>query len=146
MRRFVDGAPVPRITQGCIHTEYVDNFISLSRSQHAAERAATEVAAALSDAGLPLHPVEISQGGDTLGWHFDEWRPAAGAAPRTAWRLIAGIREILRRGRAKVTGNVVDVRHEIGGRSINYRIEFDSTTVPFLMPELTNFSCPISLE
>ena len=41
---------------------------------------------------------------------------------------------------------LVDVTHEIGGRTITYRIEFDSTTVPFLMPELADFGCPTTLE
>jgi len=58
------------------------------------------------------------------------------------WDIVS----FLRSGRARVTANVVDIRHEIGGRSITCRIEFDSTTVPFLMPELADFSCPISLE
>ncbi len=58
------------------------------------------------------------------------------------WDIV----DFLRQGRSKVSGNVVDVRHEIGGRSISYRIEFDSTTVPFLMSELSDFSCPLTLE
>lgn len=56
------------------------------------------------------------------------------------------IATFLQRGRSRVSGNVVDVTHDIGGRSITYRIEFDSTTVPFLMPELADFSCPGGLE
>lgn len=58
------------------------------------------------------------------------------------WDIV----NFLRQGRSRASGNVVDVTHEIGGRSITYRIEFDSTTVPFLMPELSDFSCPLSLE
>ena len=52
----------------------------------------------------------------------------------------------LRRGRARVSGSVADVTEDVGGRSITYRFEFDSTTVPFLMPELSSFSCPVSLD
>jgi type VI secretion system protein ImpL len=58
------------------------------------------------------------------------------------WDIVT----FLRRGRAKVSGNVVDITHEIGGRSITYRIDFNSNTVPFLMRELSDFSCPVSLE
>lgn len=49
-------------------------------------------------------------------------------------------------GAPKVQGNVVTVRYTIRGQSITYRIEFDSSTVPFLMRELRDFSCPTSLE
>lgn len=58
------------------------------------------------------------------------------------WSIV----DFLRQGRARRDGNVVQVTHEIGGRTITYRIEFDSTTVPFLMPELFDFSCPVSLD
>ena len=58
------------------------------------------------------------------------------------WAIV----DFLRRGRANVSGNVATVTHQVGGRTITYRIEFDSTTVPFLMSELSDFSCPVSLE
>ena len=58
------------------------------------------------------------------------------------WAII----DFLRRGRAQVSGNVAEVTHQIGGRSITYRVEVDSTTMPFLMPELSDFACPTSLE
>jgi len=58
------------------------------------------------------------------------------------WDIVT----FLRQARTKVSGNVADVTQDIGGRSITYRIEFDSTTVPFLMPELRDFTCPTSLE
>ncbi|KIN75143.1 Type VI secretion protein IcmF [Sulfitobacter noctilucae] len=58
------------------------------------------------------------------------------------WDIV----NFLRKGRARVSANFVDVTQDVGGRSITYRIEFDSTTVPFLMPELADFSCPATLE
>ena len=58
------------------------------------------------------------------------------------WDIV----NFLRKGRTKVSNNVADVTHDVGGRSITYRIEFDSTTVPFMMRELAEFSCPVSLE
>ncbi len=57
------------------------------------------------------------------------------------WAIV----DFLRRGQTRRDGNVVVVTHEIGGRTITYRLEFDSTTVPFLMRELFDFSCPVEL-
>lgn len=56
------------------------------------------------------------------------------------------IMSFLRSARVRTNGNVANVTQEVGGRSITYRMEFDSTTVPFLMPELSQFSCPVSVE
>jgi len=58
------------------------------------------------------------------------------------WDIV----NFLRKGRSRVSNNVVDVTQDVGGRTITYRIEFNSTTVPFLMRELADFSCPASLE
>lgn len=58
------------------------------------------------------------------------------------WDIV----NFLRKGRTRVSGNVAESTFDIGGRSITYRFDFDSTTVPFLMPELSRFSCPVALE
>lgn len=58
------------------------------------------------------------------------------------WSIV----DFLRKGRARVSGQVATVTHQVGGRTITYQLEFDSNTVPFLMPELSQFSCPTSLE
>ena len=58
------------------------------------------------------------------------------------WAIVA----FMRAGQAQVSGNVADVRHQVGGRTVTFRMEFDSTTVPFLMPELAEFACPTSME
>ena len=58
------------------------------------------------------------------------------------WDIV----EFLRAGRAQRSGNSVTVGYEVGGRAVNYRFDFDSTTVPFLMPELSEFACPTSLD
>lgn len=58
------------------------------------------------------------------------------------WDIVS----FLRKGSAKVSNNVADVTLDVGGRSITYRIEFNSTTVPFLMRELSDFACPLALE
>ncbi len=52
----------------------------------------------------------------------------------------------LKSGAAKLNGNVATVRFTIQGQSITYRVEFESSTVPFLMPALQQFACPTSLE
>ncbi|MFN3145135.1 MAG: type VI secretion system membrane subunit TssM [Paracoccaceae bacterium] len=57
------------------------------------------------------------------------------------WDIV----NFLRRAR-KVSENVVEVTRSFDGVFITYRLEFDSPTVPFLMPELSEFSCPESLE
>ena len=74
---------------------------------------------------------------------FPEQRGRGSRADFTAgrWSIV----DFLRQGRARRDGNVVSVTHEIGGRTITYRLEFDSTTVPFLMRELFDFSCPADL-
>jgi type VI secretion system protein ImpL len=72
----------------------------------------------------------------------EDGRPNAQQFSDGRWAIV----DFLRSGQARVSGNVVTVTHQIGGRSITYRIEFESTTVPFLMPELSDFSCPASLE
>lgn len=69
-------------------------------------------------------------------------RPSKREFAQGRWDMVA----FLRQGRARVSGNVATVTHEVGGRTITYRIDFDSTTVPFLMPELAEFSCPTSLD
>lgn len=57
------------------------------------------------------------------------------------WDIV----QFLRRAR-KVSANVVEVTRSFDGVFITYRVEFDSPTVPFLMPELFDFNCPVSLE
>ncbi len=42
--------------------------------------------------------------------------------------------------------NIVRVTHQIGGRTITYRVEAESTTMPFTMRELGAFECPASLD
>ncbi|CAK0856369.1 unnamed protein product [Prorocentrum cordatum] len=74
--RLVDGRPAPVVTQGCVHTEYVDNSVALGTDGEEGRRLATEVGAALEADGLGVHPVTCGRGGDALGWHFDELRPA----------------------------------------------------------------------
>ncbi|MCE8433951.1 type VI secretion IcmF C-terminal domain-containing protein, partial [Rhodovulum sulfidophilum] len=82
-----------------------------------------------SGVSLALFP---QQSGRPNGIRFDAGR----------WDIVT----FLRTGRSRVNGTSVEVTQDVGGRSITYRFSFDSTTVPFLMPELSQFSCPVSVE
>ena len=95
--RFIDALPTQKIDEGLIHTEYVDNFVGLSKNEQEVRAVTEQVAAALQAAGLPTHPVEVSQGGDTLGWRFDEEAPTLGVNPLTAWRIKMAFEEISQR-------------------------------------------------
>ncbi|WP_330647214.1 MULTISPECIES: type VI secretion system membrane subunit TssM [Thioclava] len=82
-----------------------------------------------SGVNLSLYPQ--SEGGNSA-LNFNDGR----------WDIVS----FLRNGVVKINGNVANVAEQVGGRSITYRFEFDSTTVPFLMPELSEFTCPVSVE
>lgn len=56
------------------------------------------------------------------------------------------ISQFITQGLQRKKGTRVDVTHQIGGRSVTFRLEFDSIAVPFLMRELSEFSCPTSIE
>eukprot|EP00959_Pyramimonas_sp_CCMP1952_P297434 6222262-Pyramimonas_sp.AAC.1 len=70
--RFVDRRPVPQVSEGVIHTEYVDNAISLSTDLETAIAAASAVDSNHRAAGPPTHGVESSFGAVAPGWQFDE--------------------------------------------------------------------------
>ena len=69
--RFVDRKPAT-VLRPFGHTEYVDNFIALGQSRAPVLAVTQQVEHELNDAGLPTHPLEISAGGSTLGWTFQE--------------------------------------------------------------------------
>ena len=54
--------------------------------------------------------------------------------------------EFISRGRNKTSGTRADVTYQVGGRSVTLRLEFDSIAIPFLMRELSDFSCPTTIE
>lgn len=54
--------------------------------------------------------------------------------------------EFIARGRNSTSGTQADVTHQAGGRSVTLRLEFDSIAIPFLMRELSDFSCPTTIE
>ena len=103
--RFCDGKSAPAM-RPFIHTQYVDNFVSLSQEPGVAAVVTRSVESALNDRGLPTHPIEHDVGGDTLGWHFDSEVPSVSVTPRRLWRLRLGIKELLRQGWG--TGQLVE--------------------------------------
>ena len=58
------------------------------------------------------------------------------------WAIV----EFMQRATTSIDGNVARVTHDIGGRTVTFTFEFDRSSVPFLMSELQNFSCPTSLD
>ncbi|UWQ81746.1 type VI secretion system membrane subunit TssM (plasmid) [Leisingera sp. S132] len=134
---FASGAPEPEVGMSIVHAD----------SSPSVELAVLSVNGTSVRTQPGSTPAALSWPGQSSGVSvelFPQKRQRQSALSFTdgRWDIVT----FLRQGRAKATGNVVDVRHEIGGRSISYRIEFDSTTVPFLMPELADFSCPVTLE
>ena len=92
-------------------------------------------------------PAALSWPGQSSGVALELFPEVEGRASSLSfaqgrWDIVS----FLRKGSAKLSNNVADVTLDVGGRSITYRIEFNSTTVPFLMRELSEFSCPVSLE
>ena len=58
-----------------------------SQQESAALDTAERVSDALAKAGLAVHPVTCSLGGETLGWEFDPPRPVVGVSRRGLWRF-----------------------------------------------------------
>lgn len=54
--------------------------------------------------------------------------------------------DFITQGRNRSSGTRADVTHQVGGRSVTFQLEFDSIAIPFLMRELSEFSCPQSIE
>ncbi|CAK0810952.1 unnamed protein product, partial [Prorocentrum cordatum] len=97
--RFVDRRPVPQVSEGVIHTEYVDTAISLSTNLETAAAAASAVDSNLRAAGPPTQGVECSLGAVALGWQFDEKFPIIGLNPALRWKLRLAFLELCQRGR-----------------------------------------------
>ncbi|OCX58213.1 type VI secretion protein [Thioclava sp. SK-1] len=137
MAFFASGSPEPQVKMSVTHVTSSPtvqlSVLSVNgasiRTQPDSSPAALEWPGQSSGVSIELYPQE-------------QGRQSSLSFAQGRWDIVT----FLRRGRARVVGNVVDVTHDIGGRSITYRMEFDSTTVPFLMPELSDFSCPVSLE
>ena len=134
---FASGSPEPQVGMSITHMS----------SSPGVELAVLSMNGASIRTQPDSSPAALAWPGQSSGVSIELYPQQQGRASTLSftdgrWDIVT----FLRRGRARVNGNVVDVTHDIGGRSITYRIEFDSTTVPFLMRELSDFSCPTSLE
>ena len=103
--RVVDRRRVPRVEPrgdggGCIHTEYVDNFVALSQKPGVVFELASQVGEKLKSRGLPTHPVEAGCGIETLGWKFGEESPLVQITPKRMWKLRLATKELLKMGKA----------------------------------------------
>ncbi|PJI84227.1 type VI secretion system protein ImpL [Yoonia maricola] len=68
---------------------------------------------------------------------------------RTGLRFGSGrwaLMDFITSGRTRSDGTRLNVTHQLDGRSVTFRMEFDSIAVPFLMPELSDFACPTLIE
>ncbi len=59
------------------------------------------------------------------------------------WTFISFLKQA---ASTQTRGNVVTATFQVGGRSITYEFSFNAVSNPFTMPELTEFSCPQSLD
>ena len=80
------------------HTEYVDNFGAFSLDPARAAEVVGAVDAELRHRGWPLRPIEVTAGGELLGWTFGEDTPTMRVTPARAWKLRLGIEGLLSRG------------------------------------------------
>lgn len=95
---IVDKKVAPPISP-MIHTEYADNFESYAYKASLVKATATGVKAKLNDAGLTTHPVGVTCGRDSLGWHFSAIELILGVSTKGMWRLRLGLLEFAKRGR-----------------------------------------------
>jgi len=96
-----DRRVAPRLeNRGIAHTEYVDNFGVFSLDKGKAKEVLEAVDDELQRRGWPLHPQELTEGGEILGWSFDHDAPTMRVAPARAWKLRLGIEALLARGAA----------------------------------------------
>ena len=96
---ILDRCPAPPF-RPLVHTEYVDNFVALSRSETKVGAAVRAVKASLEAAKLPTHETTVTLGGEALGWSFAPDSPSVRVAPRVAWRLRLGLLGLIDKGRA----------------------------------------------
>ncbi|SFJ82182.1 type VI secretion system membrane subunit TssM [Jannaschia pohangensis] len=125
----------------------VSMFFTHVSSSPSVELALINVNGASGRTGPGDQPVKLDWPGEGAGVVIELYPQEPGRASDKKfgdgrWAII----DFLRQGQTRVNGNVAEVTHQIGGRTITYKVEVDSTTVPFLMPELADFQCPTSLE
>lgn len=94
--RLVDRRRAPSL-RPVAHAEYVDNFVAFSQVPGRAGRATLGVEEELRRSSLRAHPVEKSQGGESLGWMLSAEEPIVSAKPRRMWQLRLALGHALSR-------------------------------------------------
>ena len=83
------------------HSEYVDNFIALSKHKSVTMAAVSNVVDDLLSLGLPVHDIKHSCTRATLlGWEVDGRLGTVRPTQRRLWKVRLAIRQILKNGSA----------------------------------------------
>ncbi|MGJ8603743.1 MAG: type VI secretion system membrane subunit TssM [Marivita sp.] len=144
-------ARAERIRQAFFEPDSAKPTVSFSITQVAASQSVEG-----SQIGFGGRTVQLfaNSSGSTVTWPDDTADIAVTIIPgvegaENTQRFGGGrwaIMDFITQGRNRIEGTRVDVTHQIGGRAVTFRLEFDSITIPFLMREISEFSCPTTLE
>ncbi|WP_226554198.1 type VI secretion system membrane subunit TssM [Celeribacter naphthalenivorans] len=141
-----------RIRQAFFEPGNMKPSVSFTLSQRASSETVESVAMSFGGRQAQLFP---NSSGITMSWPDDVTEVVFQLLPKAKRGAANGLRfadgrwalaEFINAGVARPSGSRVDVTHNVGGRPVTFRLEFDSVTVPFLMKELRDFSCPTTLE
>ncbi|WP_417273654.1 type VI secretion system membrane subunit TssM [Celeribacter halophilus] len=145
-------ARAERIRQAFFEPGSMKPSVSFTLSQRASSETVESVAMSFGARRAQLFP---NSSGLSLTWPDDVTEVVFQLLPKAKRGAANGLRfadgrwalaEFIKAGVARPSGSRVDVTHNVGGRPVSFRLEFDSITVPFLMKELRDFSCPTTLE
>ena len=144
-------ARAERIRQAFFPPDSSSPSVSFSVSQVASSPTVESTSINMSGREVQLF---LNSSGASFTWPDDTADILVTLLPRSettenALRFGGGrwaLSEFISRGRNKTSGTRADVTYQVGGRSVTLRLEFDSIAIPFLMRELSDFSCPTTIE
>jgi len=144
-------ARAERIRQAFFPPDSASPSVSFSVSQVASSPTVESTSINMSGREVQLF---LNSSGASFTWPDDTADILITLLPRSettdnALRFGGGrwaLSEFISRGRNKTSGTQADVTYQVGGRSVTLRLEFDSIAIPFLMRELSDFSCPTTIE
>ncbi|MEL6883123.1 MAG: type VI secretion system membrane subunit TssM [Pseudomonadota bacterium] len=144
-------ARAERIRQAFFPPDSAAPQVSFSISQAASSPTVESSSVNMSGREVQLFP---NSSGASFTWPDDTADILVTLLPRSetgenSLRFGGGrwaISDFISRGRNKSSGTQASVTHQVGGRSVTFRLEFDSIAIPFLMRELSDFSCPTTIE
>ncbi|QUJ78120.1 type VI secretion system membrane subunit TssM [Sulfitobacter albidus] len=144
-------ARAERIKQAFFPPDAASPQVSFTISQAAASQAVESSEVTFSGRTVQLFP---NSSGSSFSWPDETADIAIALLPRAeagedSLRFGGGrwaLSDFITRGRIRKNGTRADVTHQVGGRSVTFRLEFDSIEIPFLMRELSEFSCPKTIE